>query len=55
MTGINFVMDEHGEKTALLIDLQKLRQAGSSETDVMEFMEGLGRMTIFSCARRPRP
>jgi len=41
MTGINYVLDEHGEKTALLIDLQKLRQTGSNEKDVMEFIEDI--------------
>ena len=34
-------MDEHGEKTALLIDLKKPKQSGSNEMDVMEFIEYL--------------
>ncbi len=41
MTGINFVLNDKGEKTALLIDLAQLKQDGRSETDVMEFMEDL--------------
>jgi hypothetical protein len=41
MTGINFVLNDKGEKTALLIDLAQLKQEGRSETDVMEFMEDL--------------
>ena len=30
-----------GEKTALLVDLSQLKQEGKTESDVMEFMEGL--------------
>jgi hypothetical protein len=41
MTGLNFVMNDKGEKTALLIDLVQLKQEGKSEADVMEFMEDL--------------
>ena len=41
MTGINFVMNDKGEKTALLIDIAQLRQEGKTESDVMDFMEDL--------------
>ncbi|MES2702707.1 MAG: hypothetical protein V4649_08720 [Bacteroidota bacterium] len=41
MTGINYVMNDKGEKTALLIDLAQLRIQGNNENDVMEFMEDL--------------
>src|SRR4051812_20528279 len=41
MTGINFVMNDRGEKTALLIDLARLKQEGKTESDVMDFMEDL--------------
>lgn len=41
MTGINFVMNDKGEKTALLIDIAQLKHEGKSETDVMEFIEDL--------------
>ena len=41
MTGINFVTNDKGEKTALLIDLAQLKHEGKSETDVIEFMEDL--------------
>jgi len=41
MTGINFVMNDKGEKTALLIDLAQLKQEGRTETDVMDFIEDL--------------
>jgi len=41
MTGLNFVMNDKGEKMALLIDLVQLKQEGKSEADVMEFMEDL--------------
>ena len=41
MTGINFAMNDKGEKTALLIDLAQLKHDGKSETDVMDFMEDL--------------
>jgi hypothetical protein len=41
MTGINFVMNDKGEKTALLIDFKLLRQEGKTESDVIELMEDL--------------
>jgi hypothetical protein len=41
MTGVNFVMNDKGEKTALLIDFAVLKQEGKTENDVMEFMEDL--------------
>lgn len=41
MTGINFIMNDKGEKTALLIDFERLKQEGKTENDVMEFMEDL--------------
>jgi len=41
MTGINFVMNDKGEKTALLIDLAQLKYEGRTESDIMEFMEDL--------------
>ena len=41
MTGINFVMNDKGEKTALLIDFAQLKQEGKTERDVMEFVEDL--------------
>lgn len=41
MTGVNFVMNDKGEKTALLIDLAQLKYEGRTESDIMEFMEDL--------------
>ncbi len=41
MTGINFVMNDKGEKTGLLIDIARLKQEGKTENDVMEFIEDL--------------
>jgi len=41
MTGMNFVMNDKGEKTALLIDFAQLKQEGKTESEVMEFMEDL--------------
>ena len=41
MTGINFVTNDKGERTGLLIDLDQLKTDGRSESDVMEFMEDL--------------
>jgi len=41
MTGINFVTNDKGERTALLIDLAQLKNEGKTESDVMEFMEDL--------------
>ncbi len=41
MTGMNFVMNDKGEKTALLIDFAQLKQEGKTENDIMEFMEDL--------------
>ena len=41
MTGINFVTNDKGERTALLIDFARLKQEGKTESDVMEFMEDL--------------
>ncbi len=34
-------MNDKGEKTALLIDFERLKQEGKTENDVMEFMEDL--------------
>ena len=39
MTGLNFVTNDKGERTALLIDFARLKQEGKTENDVMEFME----------------
>jgi hypothetical protein len=41
MNGINFVTNDKGEKTGLLIDLDRLKTEGKSEVDVMDFMEDL--------------
>ena len=41
MIGINFVMNDKGEKTGLLIDLVQLKHDGKTETDVMEFIEDI--------------
>ena len=41
MTGLNFVMNDKGERTALLIDFAVLKQEGKTENEVMEFMEDL--------------
>ena len=41
MTGINYVTNEKGEKTALLIDLTQLRETESTESDLIEFLEDL--------------
>ncbi len=41
MTGINFVMDDKGEKTGLLIDLKQLKSDKTSENDVMEYLEDI--------------
>ena len=41
MTGINFVTNDKGERTALLIDFAQLKQEGKTENDVMEFIEDL--------------
>lgn len=52
MTGINFVMNDKGEKTALLIDLEQLRHEGKSEVDVMEFMEDLEDILAVELSRK---
>ena len=41
MTGLNFVMNDKGERNALLIDFAVLKQEGKTENEVMEFMEDL--------------
>lgn len=41
MTGINYVTNEKGEKTALLIDLAQLRKTDKTENDLIEFLEDL--------------
>ncbi len=41
MTGINFVLNDKGERTALLIDFAHLKQEGKTDVDVMEFIEDL--------------
>jgi hypothetical protein len=44
MTGINYVTNEKGEKTALLIDLAELKDAVTAETDITELLENLDDM-----------
>ena len=44
MTGINYVTNDQGEKTALLIDLAQLRKTETSETDLASFLEDLDDM-----------
>ena len=41
MTGMNFVMNDKGEKTGLFIDLALLKHERKTEKEVMEFMEDL--------------
>ena len=41
MTGINYVTNDQGEKTALLIDLAQLRKTDKTENDLVEFLEDL--------------
>ncbi len=41
MTGINFVLNDKGERTALLIDFAQLKQESKNGVDVMEFMEDI--------------
>ena len=41
MTGINYVTNDKGEKTAILIDLSHLRQTETTENDLLEFLEDL--------------
>lgn len=49
MKGINFVMNDKGEKTALLIDFAQLKQEGKTENVIIEFMEGLEDMLAVEC------
>jgi hypothetical protein len=44
MTGINYVTNDRGEKTALLIDLNQLRNSDKSDTVLGEFLEDLDDM-----------
>jgi len=44
MTGINYLTNEKGEKTALLIDLVELKNNTTSETDINELLEDLDDM-----------
>ncbi len=41
MTGVNYVTNDKGEKTALLIDLEGLRASYSQGADMNEFFEVL--------------
>ena len=41
MSSMNFVINDKGERTALLIDLVQLKKGGRAESDVMQFMEDL--------------
>ena len=41
MTGVNYVTNDQGEKTALLIDLAQLRKTGTSESTLSEFLDDL--------------
>lgn len=44
MTGINYVTNDKGEKTALLIDLEQLKDKTTPETDITELLEDLDDM-----------
>lgn len=52
MTGVNYVMNDKGEKTALLIDLAQLRGGDKTEKDVMEFMEDLEDMLAVELSKK---
>ena len=41
MTGVNYVTNDKGEHTALLIDLMQLRKTENTQTDINEFLEDL--------------
>jgi hypothetical protein len=41
MTGVNYVTNDKGEHTALLIDLTQLRGIENTESDINEFLEDL--------------
>ena len=41
MTGINYVTNDKGEKTAIQIDLAQLRNTETSGIDLNEFLEEL--------------
>jgi len=41
MTSVNYVTNDQGEKTALLIDLAQLRKTGTSESTLSEFLDDL--------------
>ena len=45
-------MNDKGEKTALLIDLEQLKHEGKSEVDVTEFMEDLEDILAVELSRK---
>lgn len=44
MTGVNYVTNDKGEKTALLIDFAKLKSETTSEADIAELLEDIDDM-----------
>jgi hypothetical protein len=44
MNGVNYVTNDKGEKTALLIDLTRLRNTENAKMDLTEFLEDLDDM-----------
>jgi len=51
MTGVNYVTNDQGEKTALLIDLAQLRAHNTSETDLTDFLEDLDDMIALELSK----
>jgi len=41
MTGVNYVTNDKGEHTALLIDLIQLRKTENTQSEINEFLEDL--------------
>jgi hypothetical protein len=51
MTGVSYVTNDKGEKTALLIDLIQLRKEDTAENDLDEFLEELDNIIVLELSR----
>lgn len=51
MTGVNFVTNDKGEKTALLIDIAAIKKSKKSDAELTEFLEDLDDMVAVELSK----
>lgn len=54
MTGLNYITNDEGVRTALFIDLERLRKAKISDTKYRQFLEDLEDMIAVELSRNEK-